>query len=113
MKSSLFSVAAAAVLLAAPLAAFAQQADQPQSDQQPLTRAEVRAQLVQIQQAGYRGDDNTTYPAGIQAAEAKVTGGADQQSTQTGYGGVMVPGSQSGAASGTPNDGTKPLYFGQ
>ncbi|GAB7548298.1 DUF4148 domain-containing protein [Cupriavidus sp. CuC1] len=54
--------------LAAPALSFAQ------SEQAPLTRAEVRADLIRLEQAGYqpsRGDD-ATYPKDIQAAEAKV-----------------------------------------
>ena len=54
--------------LAAPALSFAQ------SEQAPLTRAEVRADLIRLEQAGYqpgRGDD-ATYPRDIQAAEAKV-----------------------------------------
>ncbi len=66
MKSLIKTLLVAAVI-AVPVASFAQ-------ENQPLTRAEVRAQLVQLEQAGYRpGDgDNTTYPVQIQAAEARV-----------------------------------------
>jgi hypothetical protein len=38
----------------------------------PVTRAQVRAELFQLRQAGYRGIDKSTYPEGIQAAERKV-----------------------------------------
>ncbi|MHA7683816.1 DUF4148 domain-containing protein [Cupriavidus sp. PET2-C1] len=54
--------------LAVPALSFAQ------SEPAPLTRAEVRADLIRLEQAGYqpgRGDD-ATYPQDIQAAEAKV-----------------------------------------
>ena len=53
MKSLIQAVAIAAVL-ATPVASFAQ------SNSQPVTRAQVRAELVQIEQAGYspaRGRD--------------------------------------------------------
>lgn len=56
-----------------------------QSNQHPLTRAEVRAQLVQIEQAGYRpglGTD-TYYPGDFQAAEARVNA---QQADTSGFG---------------------------
>ncbi|EHP44634.1 hypothetical protein OR16_01350 [Cupriavidus basilensis OR16] len=45
-----------------------------QSVQAPVTRAEVRADLIRLEQAGYRPahGDNATYPQDIQAAEAKV-----------------------------------------
>ncbi|MBP0595110.1 DUF4148 domain-containing protein [Paraburkholderia sp. LEh10] len=78
MKSLIQAVVIAAAL-AAPVASFAQAA-------QPLTRAQVRAELVQLEKAGYHpGDgDNATYPAQIQAAEAKVAA----QNAATGVGGV-------------------------
>lgn len=39
-----------------------------------LTRADVRAELVRVEAAGYMpgNNDNTQYPVNIQAAEAKV-----------------------------------------
>jgi uncharacterized membrane protein len=91
MKSLIQAVAIAAVL-ATPVASFAQ-------SNQPLTRAEVRAQLVQIEQAGYspaRGRD-PYYPTDIQAAEARVAAqnGAAQAET-TGYGAATNGSSQSG-----------------
>ncbi|KVE04444.1 MULTISPECIES: DUF4148 domain-containing protein [Burkholderia] len=53
--------------LSAPIVAFAQTADH------ALTRADVRADLVRVEKAGYRpvGSD-PYYPEDIQAAEAKV-----------------------------------------
>ncbi|WP_415774562.1 DUF4148 domain-containing protein [Paraburkholderia sp. J94] len=44
------------------------------SSAQGLTRADVRADLVRVEQAGYSpaGGDDANYPAEIQAAEAKV-----------------------------------------
>jgi len=57
-----------AILLYTPVVSFAQQ-------NQPLTRDDVRSQLVQIEKAGYdkslRGKDRD-YPADIQAAETRV-----------------------------------------
>ncbi|MBU9441161.1 DUF4148 domain-containing protein [Burkholderia multivorans] len=47
----------------------------------PLTRAEVRDELMRLEAAGYdpsRGDDGT-YPADIQAAEAKLAVQAQAQ----------------------------------
>lgn len=79
MKSLIQAVAVAAVL-AVPAVSFAQQ-------QAPLTRAQVRAELVQLQKVGYHvGDgDNTRYPEGIEAAEARVAA----LNGNTGYGGVV------------------------
>ncbi len=57
-----------ACAVATPALAFAQ------STPDPITRAQVYADLVRVEQAGYRpGDgDNTTYPVNLQRAEAKI-----------------------------------------
>ncbi|MDI7047882.1 DUF4148 domain-containing protein [Escherichia coli] len=85
---SLQAVVIAAVL-ATPIASFAQPSNA------RATRAEVRAQLVQLEKAGYNPAkrDNATYPADIQAAEARV---AAQNSTTDGVGGVPSDAGQSG-----------------
>jgi hypothetical protein len=85
---SLVSAVALASALAAPAVSFAQ-------SNAPVTRAQVRAELVQLEKAGYHvGDgDHTTYPAGIQAAEAKV---AAQNGATSGYGGVASGSSEAG-----------------
>jgi hypothetical protein len=96
-----------AAALAAPVAVFAQA-------NQPLTRAEVREQLVQIEKAGYnpaRSNPNT-YPADIQAAEAKV---AAQNGAASGYGGVVSGSSAAGAhayKSEAARTGPQSVYFG-
>src|ERR1700760_5176068 len=60
-----------AALVAVPVVSFAQ--SQPQ---QALTRAEVRAELVQLEKAGYNpSSDNTQYPQNIEAAEARISAG--------------------------------------
>jgi len=89
MKNLIQAVVVAATL-AAPVAVFAQ-------SNQPVTRAQVRAELVQLEKAGYRpGDgDNTHYPEAIQAAEAKV---AAQNGATSGYGGVVSGSSDAGRA---------------
>ncbi|WP_206996699.1 DUF4148 domain-containing protein [Trinickia mobilis] len=108
MKTHLFAVAAAAVLLSAPLASFAQQSNA------PLTRAEVRAQLIEAEKAGYTANDNLTYPADVQTVEAKIAAADGQaQPVKTGYGPALGGTSQSGATRAVSNGGTKPLYFGQ
>jgi len=79
MKSLICAVFAAAVL-AGPTLSFAQVSNA------PVTRAEVKADLVQVEQAGYspaRNDLN--YPADIQAAEARVH---TPSTADTSYGGV-------------------------
>jgi FlaG/FlaF family flagellin (archaellin) len=76
---SLIKTIAVAVAFAAPVVSFAQP---------PVTRAQVRAELVQLESVGYRvgNGDRTNYPRAIQEAEAKV---AVQQADGAGaYGGV-------------------------
>lgn len=101
---SLIKAVALVVVLAAPVAAFAQ-------SEQPLTRAEVKAQLVQIEQAGYNPAVATdaTYPADIQAAEARV---AAQHDT-TGYGSSANGSSQSGTPAPTAMPGQSMPMDGQ
>jgi hypothetical protein len=85
MKSFIQAVAVAAVLTV-PAVSFAQ-------SNAPLTRAEVRAQLVQFEKAG-PADTNTSYPVQTQAAESNV---AAQNGASTGYGGAAYGSSASGA----------------
>ncbi|MGV2293222.1 DUF4148 domain-containing protein [Trinickia sp. YCB016] len=84
---SLIQAVVVAVALAAPVAVFAQ-------SNAPVTRAQVRAELIQLENAGYHpGDgDNTTYPEQVQAAEAKVAA----QNDATGVGGVANGSSDAG-----------------
>jgi hypothetical protein len=73
-----------AVVLTAPAVSFAQDT----TDQ--LTRAQVRADLVQLENAGYRPvAQDAYYPADIQAAEARVHSG---DSGSSAYGGVAETG---------------------
>ena len=88
---SLVSAVALASALAVPAVSFAQQSNG------PVTRAQVRAELVQLEQAGWRPamdmGNNPHYPDGIQAAEAKV---AAQNGAASGYGGVVSGSSEAG-----------------
>jgi hypothetical protein len=107
MKSLIQAIAVAAVL-AVPAISFAQQSNA------PVTRAEVRAQLVQLEKAGYNpaDSDNATYPADIQKAEARV---AAENGAATSYGGVADGSSaSSGRAAVSPADSSnaKSIYFG-
>ncbi|WP_186104427.1 DUF4148 domain-containing protein [Burkholderia gladioli] len=107
MKSLVYAAVVASVL-AAPVASFAQ-------SNQPVTRAEVRAQLVQLEQAGYNPvASDAQYPRDIQAAEARV-----QQSQQTlthadtsGYGVQPVAGVQSGRRNDAAPNPVDSVYFG-
>jgi hypothetical protein len=88
IMKSLIKAVALAVAIAAPVASFAQ-------SNQPLTRAEVRAQLVQLEKAGYNPSisNDPTYPANIQAAEARV---AAENGSTSGVGGAVSGSSESG-----------------
>lgn len=90
MKNALVCFALAVGTLAAPALSFAQ-------SNAPVTRAEVRADLVRLEQAGYNPSlaDDANYPADIQAAEAKVAAQNASPSTQSSYGGVAQTGSSS------------------
>ncbi|RKP46447.1 DUF4148 domain-containing protein [Trinickia fusca] len=111
MKSLISAVALAAVL-ATPVVSFAQ-------SNQPLTRAQVQQQLVDLAKAGYvpsRGAD-PYYPADIQAAEARVAAqqaGTQQAAvTQTAandIGGVADTKVQAGRPAVA---GEKSIFFGQ
>jgi hypothetical protein len=99
MKSLIEAVAIAA-LITAPLAAFAQ-------SNQPVTRAQVRAELIQLEKAGYNPatanvDD---YPANIQAAEARVAA-----QNGSGYGSATSGSSQAGSRTDvTPSSYSAPV----
>ena len=72
---ALIKAVALVVVLAAPVVSFAQ-------SNEPLTRAQVREQLIQVEKAGYNPatSDDYDYPANIQAAEARVA--AEQAAVQ-------------------------------
>jgi hypothetical protein len=84
---SFFEVVAIAALITAPLAAFAQ-------SEQPLTRAQVRADLVQVEKAGYNPNDWMHYPENIQAAEARIA--SEKQGNASAYGSGSNGSSQAG-----------------
>lgn len=99
---TLIQAVALAVVLAAPVASFAQ-------SNEPLTRAQVREQLIQVEKAGYNPatSNDYDYPANIQAAEARVAAEqatAQNTSTQTtgsGYGSNGNGSSQVGVRTST------------
>jgi hypothetical protein len=96
MKAMICAVLTATVL-AAPALSFAQ------STNGPVTRAEVRADLVQLEMAGYQpGRYNPNYPADIQAAEARVHAGSMPGNA---YGSVAADGrSDAGVPAGSVQD---------
>jgi hypothetical protein len=113
MKSIIKAIAIAAVL-AAPVASFAQ------SNDQPATRADVRNQLIQLEQAGYNpGTSNDpNYPADVQAAESRVQSQnpavaqtQEPVADTSGYGGTANGSSQAGGVV-QQMSGPKSVYFG-
>lgn len=90
---AIIAVCSIAVLVAVPAVSFGQ------TNSGPLTRAQVRAQLIQLERAGYNPAtaNKTQYPRGIQAAEARIQAQGGTQSAATGVGGTT-----SSAASGHP-----------
>ncbi|WP_087047226.1 DUF4148 domain-containing protein [Caballeronia ptereochthonis] len=88
--------------LAAPTFAFAQ-------NNGPVTRAQVRAELVQLEKAGYNpASDRVDYPQNIQAAEARV----NAENGVSAYGASTAGSSDSGARANVPMSGRNSVYFG-
>ena len=88
VKSLIHSIAVALAFVV-PVASFAQ-------SNGPVTRAQVRSELVQLEKAGYHVGvgEHTTYPREIQAAEAKVA--AQQVAANGGYGSAVSGSSDAG-----------------
>jgi hypothetical protein len=105
MKKFLISALVLSSALAAPAFAFAQ-------SNGPVTRAQVKAELVQLEKAGYSpGGEDVNYPQDIQAAEQKVW--AQQGIAATSYGPNTGSMSASGArADYAPSQATQSIYFG-
>lgn len=83
-----------ALAVAVPVVSYSQPSNQ------PLTRAQVRAQLREIERAGYdpaRAKD-PSYPSDIQAAEARLAAQHAATTPATGFGGTRG----TDAASGHP-----------
>lgn len=102
MKSLVYAVVAASALTAS-FGAFAQSS-------QPLTRAQVRAELVQLEKAGYHpGVSSPYYPEDIQAAQARV-----QSADTSGYGAQAAPVAHVGTpVAAAPRSPRESIYFGQ
>jgi Domain of unknown function (DUF4148) len=90
-------------IVAVPAVSFAQ-------SNEPLTRADVRAQLVQLENAGYSlAGDQTTYPENIQAAQARVN--AENGLAAASYG-MSANGSSASGSRSTESEvnGLGPIY---
>jgi Domain of unknown function (DUF4148) len=93
-------LALASCALASPIVSFAQSTA-------PVTRAQVRAELIRLERAGYRvGDsDDTNYPEQIQAAEAKIAAQDSREAGNSDVGGKTTNGT---LASGSVQHVSKP-----
>jgi|ERR1700733_9790998 hypothetical protein len=89
MKSYLYA-ALVTGLLALPIASFAQNASV------SVTRTNGQADLIRLEQAGYR-PSKLNYPADIQTAEADLSAHDVMPSSTTDVGGVLSGSSQTGA----------------
>lgn len=89
----LFNALIAAAVVAVPALSFAQ-------SNEPVTRAQVRAELAALQRAGYNpSGDQTQYPQNIQQAEARLS--AQQGAATSSYGRPAAGTSDSGARADT------------
>ncbi|KND59938.1 hypothetical protein BVER_04729c [Candidatus Burkholderia verschuerenii] len=78
-------------LLVTPIASYADTGND-------VSRAQVKAELVRIEQAGYRPTaEQADYPAALQAAETRVTSRRVAMIQATDYGSSTDSGSQAGA----------------
>lgn len=102
---SIIHAATVAALFCAPVFALAQ-------TDAPVTRAEVKGELTQLEQAGYSpSNDETDYPANLQAAQARVADQAGQSVNAGGYGGSLPHSTETGARLPLPGDRNS-IYFG-
>lgn len=99
MKKTLVHTVCALAVMAAPIASLAQ-------SEGGLTRAQVQAEIAQLQQAGYNPANANTadFPANMQATDASAAG------QSSGYGTATTGSSQMGHPAAT--SGVKPVFFG-
>jgi hypothetical protein len=87
---SLIKAAAVAIIFVTPVASIAQ-------SNQPLTRAQVRTELVQFERAGYSPLDWAYYSASVQAAPTRAFARDDDGRAETAsYGATINATSQTG-----------------
>lgn len=105
---SLFSAVGLAIILATPIASYAQ-------SNAPLTRAEVRAQLVAVESAGYRAaaGRDPYYPEDAQKAVAGVAAErvADQGDISAGSYGSSTNGSIQSGSSTPAKSPSQSVFF--
>lgn len=99
MKSIIVTIATVAatatVLLALPTASYAQ------SSHSPVTRAQVRQELIDLESVGYNPStgDGDNYPDDLVAAQERLAAKrlAEHRSSEAAYGSTGAPGTFSGA----------------
>jgi hypothetical protein len=80
---------------------------------EPLTRAQVRSELVELTHAGYSpASEDASYPSSIQSAEARVAVHDGANASGSGYGPSIAGTRQSGGSAGTGSQG-KDIFCGQ
>ncbi|KWD09939.1 hypothetical protein WM34_28305 [Burkholderia ubonensis] len=107
MKSIIYAAIAASVLVT-PIASFAQ-------SEQGLTRDQVKAELVQLEQNGYKPQAaDSQYPADIQAAEQRIQPSQPMlaHADTSGYGAVVTGAAQSGRPMREAPNPVNSVYFG-
>jgi len=94
MKTKILPIIAIAASLSAPLFAHAQ-------SNAPATRASVRAELIQLEKAGYQPDsDQVNYPVNLQNAERRIS---QDQSSGSSTAGSSASGTRHSADAGSWN----------
>ncbi|CCD39286.1 hypothetical protein BKIR_c46_0489 [Candidatus Paraburkholderia kirkii UZHbot1] len=95
----------AVAVLSAPLVSFAQSSA-------PASRAEVRAELVQLEKAGYAPTaEDASYPSRLQAAQTRVAEMRMAQARTSGYGASTGAATQPGGVSKRIDP--QGVFFGQ
>jgi uncharacterized membrane protein len=102
---SLIQIIVIGAALSAPIASFAQSSA-------PLTRAEVKAEVVELEKSGSSpaAANDFNYPQVTQAAEARVAANSGNGEAATGFGGAGDHSNISGSPAG--KDSTRSPYLG-
>lgn len=102
MFNKIVSAVILASALASPVLAYAQNND-------PVTRAQVKSELAQLQRAGYsQGGDQANYPEALQAAQKRVDA---LNAGASSYGGSTESISQAGGRSLHATDSVNPVDY--
>jgi hypothetical protein len=96
----------AACTLASPVLCFAQ------SNHSEVTRAQVRAELVRLEQVGYNLGPQEDYPENIMAAEPRLNAEQGQQLAGQAVGGAGESGTSAAGASAVHSADGRSVYFG-